>query len=177
MSGRIPVRELAFYLRYRLDRGLARVLRRRVVAPTPAATLEEALSGPCEPIALARLLVGRPNAEREAAVAAYLERRGLPFERHAFATFEGRGENFHVDVGSGDRMLVLVAHHDAVPGSPGANDNAVAVGILLHLIQQLARRRPPACACASSFPRPRSSATSARAPTSATGRSPASSAS
>jgi Zn-dependent M28 family amino/carboxypeptidase len=142
VSGRIPVRELAFYLRYRLDRGLARVLRRRVVAPTPTATLEEALSGPCEPIALARLLVGRPNAEREAAVAAYLERSGATFERHAFVTFEGRGENFHVDVGSGDRVLVLVAHHDAVPGSPGANDNAVAVGILLHLMQQLARRPP-----------------------------------
>jgi len=29
-----------------------------------------------------------------------------------------------VDVGSGERVLVLIAHHDAVPGSPGANDNA-----------------------------------------------------
>ena len=34
-------------------------------------------------------------------------------------------------------MLVLCAHHDAVPGSPGANDNAAAVGILLHLIPRL----------------------------------------
>jgi aminopeptidase YwaD len=142
LAGRIPVRELAFYLRYRLDRGLRRALRQHVIAPMPAATLEETLTGPQDPVALARLLVGRTNADREAAVAAYLDRRGWPFERHAFATFEGRGENFHVDVGSGDRMLVLVAHHDAVPGSPGANDNAVAVGILLHLIDALARRPP-----------------------------------
>ena len=139
MGGRIPLRELACYLRYRIIGG---ALARRVAAPTPAATLEETLTGPWDPIPLARLLVGRSNAEREAAVAAYLERRGLPFERHAFATFEGRGENFHVDVGSGDRVLVLVAHHDAVPGSPGANDNAVSVGILLHLIEMLARRPP-----------------------------------
>ena len=139
MAGRIPAFELACYLRYRVIGG---VLGRRVAAPTPVATLEEALTGPQDPIALARLLVGRTNAEREAAVAAYLDHRGLPFERHAFTTFEGRGENFHVDIGSGDRTLVLIAHHDAVPGSPGANDNAVSVGILLHLIEHLARRPP-----------------------------------
>jgi Zn-dependent M28 family amino/carboxypeptidase len=139
LAGRIPGFELACYLRYRVIGG---ILGRRAVAPTPVVALEEALTGPRDPIALARLLVGRSNDEREAAVAAYLERRGLPFERHAFATFEGRGENFHVDVGSGDRTLVLVAHHDAVPGSPGANDNAVSVGILLHLIERLAHRPP-----------------------------------
>ena len=39
-------------------------------------------------------------------------------------------------------MLVLCAHHDAVPGSPGANDNAAAVGMLLHLIPRLRPRIP-----------------------------------
>ncbi|HKX05447.1 MAG TPA: M28 family peptidase [Methylomirabilota bacterium] len=38
---------------------------------------------------------------------------------------------------------MLCAHHDAVPGSPGANDNAAAVGILLHLIPRLPPRIPP----------------------------------
>jgi len=104
--------------------------------------LADVLAGPREPIALARLLAGRDNAEREAAVAAYLGRRGLPFARHAFDSVEGRGENFQVDVGAGDRILVLVAHHDAVPGSPGANDNAAAVGILLALAEQLSARPP-----------------------------------
>jgi Zn-dependent M28 family amino/carboxypeptidase len=47
-----------------------------------------------------------------------------------------------VDVGAGDRVLVLVAHHDAVPGSPGANDNAAGVAILLHLLERVARRPP-----------------------------------
>jgi Zn-dependent M28 family amino/carboxypeptidase len=36
-----------------------------------------------------------------------------------------------------------VAHHDAVPGSPGANDNAVSVGILLSLLERLEREPPP----------------------------------
>ncbi|MBI2160031.1 MAG: M20/M25/M40 family metallo-hydrolase [Candidatus Rokubacteria bacterium] len=94
------------------------------------------------PLALARLLEGRTNAEREAALARYLESRGVPFARHPFADFEARGENLSVDVGTGDRVLVLVAHHDAVPGSPGANDNAAAVGILLHLLERVAQAPP-----------------------------------
>ena len=95
------------------------------------------------PLDLARLLADRPNPEREAAVARHLEACRTPFTRHRFETEEGRGETFAVDVGAGDRVLVLCAHHDAVPGSPGANDNAAAVGILLHLIPHLAARVPP----------------------------------
>jgi Zn-dependent M28 family amino/carboxypeptidase len=48
-----------------------------------------------------------------------------------------------VELGEGARVLVLCAHHDAVPGSPGANDNAAAVGVLLHLIPRLPARIPP----------------------------------
>ena len=104
--------------------------------------LEEVLAGPRDPIALARLVAGRTNAERQAAIPAYLERRGWEFARHRFRSAEGDGENFLVDVGAGDGILVLAAHHDAVPGSPGANDNAIAVGILLTLAETLARRPP-----------------------------------
>jgi len=94
------------------------------------------------PLVLSRLLEGRTNAEREAALARYLTSRGVPFARHPFADFEARGESFSVDVGSGDRVLVLIAHHDAVPGSPGANDNAAAVGILLQLLERVAQAPP-----------------------------------
>ena len=110
--------------------------------PAPVAPLEDVLAGPDTPLALSRLLIGRSNTERQFAVAGYLERRGIPFDRHRFSTFEGEGENFIVDVGSGGRVVVLIAHHDAVPGSPGANDNAAAVGILLHLLGRLVRTPP-----------------------------------
>ena len=101
------------------------------------APLADVLAGDDSALALTRLLESRDNAAREAAVGRYLEKLGVPLARHAFATLEGRGENLSVDIGSGDRVLVLVAHHDAVPGSPGANDNAAAVGILLHLLPRL----------------------------------------
>ncbi|MGH7308781.1 MAG: M28 family peptidase [Candidatus Rokuibacteriota bacterium] len=139
----MTLRELGFFLRGRVNRGVTRLLnaRRPVTVPEPA-PLEAVLSGEGTPLALARLVEARTNPEREAAVAAYLTAHGLDFARHAFATFEGRGENFSVDLGMGDRVLVLIAHHDAVPGSPGANDNAAAVGILLHLLGRLAPRVP-----------------------------------
>jgi Zn-dependent M28 family amino/carboxypeptidase len=87
-------------------------------------------------------LEGRANAERQALLGRYLIGRGVPFATHHFATFEGAGENFVVEAGDGDRTLVLIAHHDAVSGSPGANDNAAAVGILLRLLARV-RATPP----------------------------------
>ena len=122
---------------------LGLLLDRRPRAPlAPPAPLETVLVGDDSPAALARLLCGRDNAAREAAVPRYLQHRGIAFSRHRFARPEGRGESFAVELGEGPRVLVLCAHHDAVPGSPGANDNAAAVGILLHLIPRLPPRIP-----------------------------------
>jgi Zn-dependent M28 family amino/carboxypeptidase len=145
----MTLRELGFYLRVRLARGIARGLRGRrplppLPTPTPLDTVlrDAAAAAGRTPLALARLLESRTNAEREGAVPRYLKARGVPFACHRFATFEGAGENFSVDVGTGDRVLVLVAHHDAVTASPGANDNAASVGILLHLLDRLAAVPP-----------------------------------
>jgi hypothetical protein len=140
----VTLRELGFYLRGRLNSGLSRALNRsRGGSALHVASVEDVLAAPNTPLALAALLMGRANAERQAAVAQYLERRGAAFVRQAFSSFEGQGENFSVDIGSGNRVLVLIAHHDAVPGSPGANDNAAAVGILLHLLGRLPQTLPP----------------------------------
>ncbi|HEV8141595.1 MAG TPA: M28 family peptidase [Methylomirabilota bacterium] len=132
--------DLKFYLRGRINRTLSRALNaRRAPAPlVPAASFDDVVGGATTPRALARLLEGRDNDARQAALARYLGERQIPFTTHRFETFEGRGENFAVEVGAGDRVLVLIAHHDAVPGSPGANDNAAAVGILLHLVTRVA---------------------------------------
>ncbi|HTO12935.1 MAG TPA: M28 family peptidase [Candidatus Binatia bacterium] len=137
------LRDVGFFLRGRLSRAIARAVNRKAPPPAPPAPLEAVLRGPANPLALTRLLEGRDNAGRQAAVARWLHRRGVPFRRHRFATLEGAGENFAVDVGGGDRALVLIAHHDAVPGSPGANDNAAAVAILLSLLDRWSSRPPP----------------------------------
>ena len=134
----MTLRDLGFFLRGRISSGIARTLNARRPGPLPTpAPLADVAAGDDQPLALSALLEGRTNPEREAAVAWYLAQRGVSVERHRFATFEGSGENLSVDLGHGDRVLVLIAHHDAVPGSPGANDNAAAVGILLHLLPRL----------------------------------------
>ena len=147
-------RDFGFYLRGRINSRLARTInkRRGTAPPSPVATVEEVIRGEETPLALSRLLEGRDNASREAAVEAYLRARGIPFDAHRFETFEGRGRNFTVDVGSGDRVLVVAAHHDAVPGSPGANDNAAAVGILLSLLPEIESVVPPSLRVRFLFP-------------------------
>ena len=135
-------RDVGFYARTRLSRGVGRWINRGTPPPAPATPLDEVLGGALTPLGLTGLLEGRSNAAREAALARWLQTRGVPFTRERFQTFEGRGENFCVDVGRGDRTLVLIAHHDAVPGSPGANDNAASVAILLALLERWASREP-----------------------------------
>jgi hypothetical protein len=140
----VIIREAGFYLRGRLNQAVARALNARRGRPAPAPLpLSTVLARP-DPSALdlARLFEGRGNAEREAMVGRYLAARGVPFATHRFHTFEGAGDNYIVDVGDGPRVLLLIAHHDAVPGSPGANDNAAAVGILLTLLARVTAGPP-----------------------------------
>jgi Peptidase family M28 len=123
---------------------VARVMnaRRRGPAVTPLGL--EAYRALAAPTALdtARLLAGRSNQERARLVETVLDRSDLPVTRHPYRTVEGAGVNLFADIGRGDRVLLLAGHHDAVPGSPGANDNAAAVGILLALAARL-RALPP----------------------------------
>jgi hypothetical protein len=135
------LRDVSLFLRGRLARTVSRVANRNA-APLVSVPLDPVLRTTGGPLALVPLLEGRTTAEREDAVARWLDARGVPFSRHRFARAEGAGQNFTVDVGQGERVLVLIAHHDAVPGSPGANDNAAAVGILLTLLERL-RAAPP----------------------------------
>ena len=134
------MREVGFYLRGRINSRVNGLVNARRpphgIIPPP---VDEVIRHAREPAALLALLEGRSNGDREAAVARYLEARGIAFARHRFASFEGRGENFSVDVGEGSRTVILIAHHDAVPGSPGANDNAAAVAVLLVLLERLPR--------------------------------------
>jgi hypothetical protein len=133
---------VGFYARARLSRGVGRWINRGAPRPAPPAPLDEVLRDATTPLALVRLLEARGNHARQEAVAQWLQSRGVPFTREPFVSFEGRGDNFCVDVGRGERALVLIAHHDAVPNSPGANDNAASVAILLSLVERWAFREP-----------------------------------
>ena len=87
------LRDLGLYLRGQLNTRLSRALNARDrtprVVPPP---LDEVIHGGRTPLALSRLLEGRSNAERESAVARYLNARGVPFALHPFASLEAARE-------------------------------------------------------------------------------------
>ena len=84
--------------------------------PTP---LDEVLAGDDSPGNLARLLIGRDTAGRQAAVARYLEHRGIPFRRHPFTRAEGHGETYAVEIGVGRSRPRPVRPSRRGPGQPG----------------------------------------------------------
>jgi hypothetical protein len=127
-----------------INRTAARLMNLRRRGPiTPPLDLDayRALAAPT-PLDTARLLAGRRNAERARVLETALRARSVPVTRMAYRTLSGAGVNLFVEVGRGPRVLLLAGHHDAVPGSPGANDNAAAVGILTALWQRLATDPP-----------------------------------
>ncbi len=96
-----------------------------------------------------RGIEGRSPEGRRAFVKEQLGRMGVAFTTMPFDTIRARGgradtirgENVIVRLGSGARRVVVGAHLDAVPGSPGANDNGAGVAVLLGLARHL-RDRP-----------------------------------
>ncbi len=137
------LRDLGLCLRGRANTGFSAVMNafRPVLVPSLSLDTLLGLSRP-SPLDYVRLLEGRSNRARQEILGRLLAARGIPFLRLPFATFEGSGENFVVEMGRGSRTLILVGHHDAVPGSPGANDDGSAVGILLDLFDRLAPAPP-----------------------------------
>ncbi|MEO0407576.1 MAG: M28 family peptidase [Cyanobacteria bacterium P01_A01_bin.135] len=71
-----------------------------------------------------------------------------PVERHCFSAAGHSGENLILQLPGREARpgppLLVAAHYDGVPGSPGADDNATGVAVLLELARAWAAQ-PPAC--------------------------------
>jgi len=90
-------------------------------------------------------LEGKTTAERRDHIKAELAKSGIGFAGLPFrkviavrgdtSIFEG--ENIVARIGSGPQRLVLGAHYDVYGESPGANDNASGVAVLLALADRL----------------------------------------
>jgi Zn-dependent M28 family amino/carboxypeptidase len=80
--------------------------------------------------------VGRPAALEQARmyVESVLRENGYTVELQSFAAGGGIVSNIEAHHGSPpERIIVVGAHYDTVPGTPGANDNASGVAALLEL--------------------------------------------
>ena len=86
-----------------------------------------------------RLLEGRSNLERRIVAERILRAKDIAYQVHAYAGDDG--SNLIFDLGRSRRALVVSAHLDAVPQSPGANDDASCVASIIQAYETL-RREP-----------------------------------
>lgn len=76
-------------------------------------------------------------------VASQLTAMGYAPQKQAVKLWDGRtSANVSATLPGSERLVILGAHLDTVPGSPGANDNAAGVGVLLELARYL-KQQPP----------------------------------
>ncbi|MDN5850695.1 MAG: M20/M25/M40 family metallo-hydrolase [Nitrococcus sp.] len=74
------------------------------------------------------------------------QEQGYAVDEQAYTTRGVRCANLEVTASAGQlggRILLLGAHYDTVPGSPGANDNATGVATLLELSRRFAKASLP----------------------------------
>ncbi len=80
--------------------------------------------------------MGRPEALEAAAsyIESQLQGFGYETEREIFAVDSSEAANIVAEIkGETDEIVIVGAHYDTVPDSPGANDNATGVAALLEL--------------------------------------------
>ena len=81
----------------------------------------------------------RSTAANRASTRAILTGELVDLGYHVEAHIYGTGENPYARLdGDGDEVVVIGAHFDTVPGSPGANDNATGVAMVLAAARYLA---------------------------------------
>jgi Zn-dependent M28 family amino/carboxypeptidase len=78
-------------------------------------------------------------------LAGALEQAGLAVTAQPYTALGASFQNVLAGpaAGSPGPLLVIGAHYDTVPGSPGADDNASGVAVLLELARLLGREAPP----------------------------------
>lgn len=83
--------------------------------------------------------------EAERYIRAFLEGQGIPFESQGYDHEGQRYNNIVVTLEGSSRpgeTVLVGAHYDTVQGTPGADDNASAVAVLLELCRDLKEYRP-----------------------------------
>lgn len=84
-----------------------------------------------------RLLEGKSDAERRKTLERILRVRGIEYEVEGYEAGGEAGANLVFELGAGGHELIVSAHSDAVPGSPGANDDASCVAAILRAYERL----------------------------------------
>jgi hypothetical protein len=88
---------------------------------------------------IVNVLAGKSDAKKRETVERILRAKKIDYRVQRYLNPSGRenGANLLFELGSGRKELVLSAHYDAVPGSPGANDDASCVATIISVYERL----------------------------------------
>lgn len=89
-----------------------------------------------------RMLEGKSDSERRNMLIEILHSEGHDCYREEYKIFGRKGVNVVLVFGEGNRDILATAHYDCAKNSPGANDNASSVSVLLDLSKRLKSYRP-----------------------------------
>lgn len=92
---------------------------------------------------LVNVLAGKSDSKKRETLEGILRAKKIDYRVQRYLNPSGRenGANLLFELGSGRKELVLSAHYDAVPGSPGANDDASCVAAIIGIYERL-RKEP-----------------------------------
>lgn len=98
----------------------------------------QAVSNEDEPF-LARVkgLEGKTTPARGEAIVDTLKQLSVGYSRELSQTPDGQRCNIITTFGQGERQILVGAHYDVLPWSPGANDNGSGVSVALGLVEKL----------------------------------------
>lgn len=86
-----------------------------------------------------KLLEYKSDLERLQIIKNILKKKNIKFVEQKYSYFNFKGTNVIVDCGNlkSKRCIILSAHFDVVSNSPGANDDASAIAILIDVIEKI----------------------------------------
>lgn len=82
-------------------------------------------------------LEGKTEEERKEILLKILEEKGYEYDLEKFNFKGNEGTNIIIEMGSGEKEILLISHYDTFQNSPGANDNASAIAVSLDVFRRL----------------------------------------
>jgi len=87
-------------------------------------------------------LEGKTNDGRKEALINILNKKKHNIIKESYPVFGDFGENISVEIGQGKKEILLTAHYDVFKNSPGANDNASSIAVLIDALDRLRNYKP-----------------------------------
>jgi len=84
---------------------------------------------------LVKKIENKTNEERKNIIIKILKTKKIKYNLEDYIFFGTNGTNIIVELGKGKKYSIVSAHYDVVKRSPGANDDASAIAVLIKLIE------------------------------------------